>query len=51
MDKLTQFKELIAQYCQVAAEDMREDMRFSPSSPAKSSFPSVIMTKDGWQAY
>ncbi|MCR5357021.1 MAG: acyl carrier protein [Lachnospiraceae bacterium] len=28
MDKLTRFKEIIAQYCQVAAEDMREDMRF-----------------------
>ena len=28
MDKLTRFKEIIAQYCQVAAEDMKEDMRF-----------------------
>ena len=28
MDKLAKFKEIIAQYCQVAAEDMREDMRF-----------------------
>lgn len=28
MDKLTQFKEIIAQYCQVAVEDMKEDMRF-----------------------
>ena len=28
MDKLAKFKEIIAQYCQVEAEDMREDMRF-----------------------
>ena len=28
MDKLTQFMEIIAQYCQVAVEDMKEDMRF-----------------------
>ena len=28
MDKLTHFKEIIAQYCQVAVEDMKEDMRF-----------------------
>ena len=28
MEKLAQFKEIISQYCQMAAEDMREDMRF-----------------------
>ena len=28
MDKVMEFKNLIAQYCEVAAEDLKEDMRF-----------------------
>ncbi len=28
MDKVMEFKNLIAQYCEVAAEDMTDDMRF-----------------------
>ena len=28
MDRIMEFKELIAQYCDVAAEDLTEDMRF-----------------------
>ena len=28
MDKIMEFKNLIAQYCEVAAEDMTDDMRF-----------------------
>ncbi|MBR6222515.1 MAG: acyl carrier protein [Lachnospiraceae bacterium] len=28
MDRTLEFKELIAQYCDVAAEDLTEDMRF-----------------------
>ncbi len=28
MDRIMEFKELIAQYCDVAAEDLKEDMRF-----------------------
>lgn len=28
MDRTMEFKELIAQYCDVAAEDLTEDMRF-----------------------
>ena len=29
MDKVTKFKELVAQYCEVKEEDLRDDMRFS----------------------
>ena len=28
MDKVMEFKQLVAQYCEVAAEDMTDDMRF-----------------------
>ena len=28
MDKVMEFKNLVAQYCDVSAEDMTEDMRF-----------------------
>lgn len=28
MDKATEFKKLVAQYCEVAAEDIKDDMRF-----------------------